>query len=433
MRAVGRIMIDKMMIFATSFSRREQNKLACGAFIGCFIIAVTLSTVFKPYLAPLPICKLIILTLATFSLMKPIICNFSNSRSDVYEINGDVRIHGMSSTIFIASSQEEKLSSWTIKPYARKGDTLAMGGIPHCNQTFSTPAIIFSTGGYAGNHFHAFTDVLVPLFLTSQQFNRTTVFLVTDNYSGWTSKYKVILEKLSKYDIYDIDKENQVLCFSRMIIGLKAHKEFTIDPSEFTHYSMRNFTKMLRSAYSLERESVNDCQTCRIRQPRMLIICRKRGRYLVNKHAIADMARSLGFDVVLKQMVWNVSLVAQLVNSFDVMVGVHGAGLTNMVFLPENAIIIQIIPFGLDFLAKTCFQIPAENMNLRYLEYKTNLNESSLSAKYSLDTKIYTDPAAINKKGFDGFRSVYLDNQDINLDLGRFRKTLLRALECFHG
>ncbi|KAL6559672.1 hypothetical protein OROGR_004792 [Orobanche gracilis] len=451
-------MIDKM-VFARSFSRREQKFFACGAFVGCFIIAVTLSTVFRPYIDPPHMYRFEVQS------TKPSFRNLSNSRSDVYEVTGDVRIHCSSSTIFIASpsrQMEDRLitvsnriaaSSWTVKPYARRQDTLAMGRVttlkvkyvhpsllflPNCNHLLSskiTPAIIFSTGGYAGNHFHAFTDVLLPLYFTSHQFNRNVLFLVLDKYPDWISKYKLILEKLSKYDVVHINDEkthDQVLCFSRVIIGLKANKEFTIDDPINTHdvpYSMimTNFTKLVRSAYSLQRDSVSTIRDYRQNRPRMLIVCRRKARNLVNKHAIADMARGLGFDVVLKKMVWNVSIVARLVNSFDVMVGVHGAGLTNMVFLPEHAIIIQIIPFGLDFIAKTCFQIPACSMNLRYLEYKANLNESSFSEKYSHDN--YTDSAAMKRKGFDGFRSVYLDNQDLNLDIGRFQKTLLKALE----
>ncbi|KAL3651900.1 hypothetical protein CASFOL_004902 [Castilleja foliolosa] len=436
------------MVFGKSFSRQKQKILAFGAFIGCFFIAVQLNMLSKTFLDPLPLYHLEV------DRMKPSIYNFSNSRSDVYEIIGDLRIQGSSSTIFISNIS----CSWKVKPYARKHDTFAMGKVttlkiknnsnssitmPKCNQILSsntsTPAIIFSTGGYAGNPFHAFTDILLPLYFTSRQFNRSVLFLVFDMHPGWISKYKLILDKLSQYNVVDVDDKrnrNNVLCFPRAIIGLKANeKEFTIDDpvKKNVHHStiMTNFTKLLRSAYSLERGSV--LMGGNYRRPRMLVVCRRKGRHLLNKHEIAEMARGLGFDVVLKKIVWNVSIVARLVNSFDVMVGVHGAGLTNMLFLPENAIVIQIVPFGLEYIAKTCFKIPAMSMNLRYLEYKAELNESTLPSKYSGDGKIdYTDPAAITKKGFEVFRSVYLDNQDLNIELSRFRRTLLKALEHLH-
>ncbi|KAI3472777.1 hypothetical protein Pfo_030875 [Paulownia fortunei] len=438
-------------ILSRSFSRHEQKKMGRGAFMGCFVMAFALCTVFKPYLGPLPLMnsglKMLIMGTEEISeqshirakSVKPIIHNFTNSRSQVYEMNGDIRIHGNSSTIFIASTQELNITSWTITPYARKGDKVAMGKVrkfrimeqptnttPHCSRNFSIPAIVFSSGGYAGNHFHDFTDMLIPLYLTSQQFNRTVLFLVADKRPWWASKYKLILEKLSKYDVIDIDNENEVLCFSRMIVGLKAHKELSIDPSESPHYSVRDFRKFLRSTYSLDREFVNHH-----RRPRLLIVSRRKTRHLTNEGEVAEMARSLGFDVAVKEMGWQVSSVAQFVNSFDVMIGVHGAGLTNMVFLPENAVVIQIVPFGLDLLAKYYFQTPAKDMKLRYLEYKVILNESSLLGKYPPDSDVFRDPVGVHEKGWHAFRSVYLDNQDVNVDLGRFRKTLLKALELF--
>ncbi|KAL7099114.1 hypothetical protein ACP275_09G062100 [Erythranthe tilingii] len=442
------------MIVARSFSPMEQKKLGCAAFfLAFFIIAVTLSSIFKPYLGPLPTY------FGVENTMKnPIISNLSNSVSDVYEIEGDVRIHGSTSTIFISTPPQQINSTttkqfWSTKPYPRKEDTVAMAKVttfkiqyatavsspPQCDQIFTSPAVVFSAGGYAGNHYHAFVDVLVPLFSTSHHFNRDVVFLVTNDLSGynsssWTSKYKLILDKLSKHDIYKADTENRVLCFSRIVVGLiKTPREFAVvDPHYSTNNnsSTRDFNKLVRSAYSLKRESLSEnIRIFRQPRPRMLIIRRRRDRHLSNGKETVEMARSLGFDVVMKPVVWNVSSVARFVNSFDVLVGVHGAGLTNMVFLPENAVVIQIVPFGLENLARSCFGKPAEGMNFRYLEYKGSLNESSLVGKYSDGAKVYADPAAIYRKGFDGFRSVYLDNQDINLDLGRFKGTLLRALE----
>lgn len=44
-------------ILARSFSKHEQKRLGYGAFIACFLVALSFCTVFKPYLGPLPICK----------------------------------------------------------------------------------------------------------------------------------------------------------------------------------------------------------------------------------------------------------------------------------------------------------------------------------------------------------------------------------------
>ena len=147
------------------------------------------------------------------------LCNVMEPRGDICEINGDARIQGTSSSISLVSSSQmsimaaEKNNSWSIRPYARKGDRTAMSHvtewsvklvssheeIPQCNKNHSVPAILFSQGGYTGNHFHDFTDVLIPLFLTSRQYNGEVQFLVTDRRPFWIAKFRSILQTLSRY------------------------------------------------------------------------------------------------------------------------------------------------------------------------------------------------------------------------------------------
>lgn len=195
-----------------------------------------------------------------------------------------------------------------------------------------------------------------------------------------------------------------------------------ISPNESAGAFFGSFAKFVRRVFSLP---LNYRVTRR--QPRMLIISRNHNRKLINEHEICHVARGLGFDVSLTQLTWNLTSTAELVNTFDVMVGVHGAGLTNMIFLPENAILVQITPFGVDVEARICFEWAGELMNLRYLEYKVSLNESSLLGKYPVDSVFYRDPEAIRNRSYGEFHSVYLDSQDLRLDLNRFKKTLLRA------
>ncbi|KAL1544384.1 alpha-1,3-arabinosyltransferase XAT3-like [Salvia divinorum] len=365
------------------------------------------------------------------------ILNYSNSRSDVYEFKGDVRMESSTSTIFIASMNHPNIPH-TIKPHPRKFDADAMNTIsafeikaappeqlPDCSNTLDAPAILFSTGGHAGNHFHRFSDVLIPLFVTSLRFNRDVIFLVTNHDSRLTSQHRKTLEILSRYEVVDIDRENQTLCFPNVIVGLRAHEhDLSIDPSPFSSFSTRNFTKLLRSAYSLERDSVGDHY-----RPRMLLIPRTKSRRLTNEVEVVELARRLGFDSVVHKVGHQLESAAKIVNSFDVMVGVHGAALTNMLFLPENAIVIQITPVGLHNFARTCYGRPPEEMKLKYLEYKVRLNESSLFGKYPDHSLIYTNPVQYcHKRGFQVCKNMYMDNQDVNLDLPRFQDTLLKAL-----
>nr|AGS18881.1 GT61_7 [Plantago ovata] len=403
-----------------------------GAFLlGCIIMLFTaVYTVFESY--PVPLLKY-----SSIGNQQPIIHNFSNPRSDVYEMIGDIRLNGSSATILMVSNSENNMTPVTVKPYARKADNCAMQNVrewkitaeanvasPRCSQTITTPAVVFSTAGYSGNHFHDFSDTLLPLYLTSRQFNRSVLFLVTNAQDWWISKHYTILDSLSSYNILDIDSQNEVLCFSRVIIGLKADKDLRADHPSPPHYSMLDFAQFLRNVYSLGRESVKDFHGFRL--PRMLIISRQHSRRINNEGDVVDMARGVGFDVIAEEMGHNIDSVAHLVNSVDVMVGVHGAGLTNQIFLPKDAVVIQIMPIGLDVLPHF-YDFPPKDLKLRYIGYSVSLNESSLFGKYPMDSEVFTNPRAIQE--YEEFKSIYLDNQDLNIDVSKFRETILKAKE----
>ncbi|KAG5536148.1 hypothetical protein RHGRI_023814 [Rhododendron griersonianum] len=281
----------------------------------------------------------------------------------------------------------------TVQEFTIRFVATSIQEIPTCTHNHSVPGLVFSTSGYTGNLFHDFTDVVIPLFLTSREFDGQVKFLVTNKRSwrSWRiSKYKEVLRKLSK--------------------------------------------EFLGGAYSLERErAIEVTGDGGGKRPRLLIISRKSTRLLMNEGEIVTMATGLGFEVVVTEADSNLARFANLVNSCDVLMGVHGAGLTNMVFLPKNAIVIQILPLGgLEWLGRTDFGDPAKDMNLRYLEYQIGEEESSLRQEYPPDHQVFKDPYSILKQGWLAFRAVYLDKQNVTLDVGRFQATLLEALNLLH-
>ncbi|KVI04396.1 hypothetical protein Ccrd_017289 [Cynara cardunculus var. scolymus] len=421
-------------IFARSFSRHDQKRFGYTALVVCFIVTCCLCTVFKPYLAPLP---------AYIGIKETkLLCNTTKPRSDTCMMKGDVRIQGNSSTIFVLSSHVEN-ASWTIKPYARKGDEKAMQSVtnfsikaieeqaetmPKCTKMYNEPAIVFSVGGYGGNNFHAFTDVIIPLYATSREFNREVRFLVANKRSQWTTKFQKVLDKLSRYENIDIDNDNQVHCFPSMIVGL--NKE---DRQELHTDSMNDFIRFLRSSYSLERSTTIKLTNSSIKRPRLLIVSRQKTRAFMNLKDVVGAAQEMGFEVIVTEMNANMTQVSRLVNSCDVMMGVHGAGLTNMVFLPENGVVIQVVPCGkMEWLANTDFGEPSKAMGLKYLEYKISEEESTLIDQYPHNHQVFRDPGSIQRKGWGAFRSIYLDKQNVKLDVAKFKETLSKALELLH-
>ncbi|XP_039789324.1 alpha-1,3-arabinosyltransferase XAT2-like isoform X3 [Panicum virgatum] len=338
---------------------------------------------------------------------KPL-CDFSNFRANVCEMRGNIRIHPSgSSVMYMEPTGSMKDEQWKIKPYPRKG--------------------------YTGNLFHDFTDVLVPLFTTASEFNGEVQFLITDMAIWWTRKYAVVFEKLTKYPLIDFNKDNEVHCFKHTIVGLHAYMEFTIDPLKAPHnYSMVDFNKFMRRTYSLPRDEVTALGEVPRTKPKLLIISRQRTRMFLNLKEIVAMAEEIGYEVVVEEanVNSNVAHFAKVVNSVDVMMGVHGAGLTNCVFLPHSAILIQIVPWGaLDGICRVDFGYPAEQMGLRYKHYSISVHESSLMDQYPLDHEIFRNPLAFHKNGFEFVRRTFMDTQNVRLDCKRFRPILLDALD----
>ncbi|URE40769.1 glycosyltransferase [Musa troglodytarum] len=391
---------------------------------------------------------------AAIDLSKPI-CSETSKRSNVCEAVGDIRLQGSSHTILLHPSLTDR--EWKTKPYCRKHDPPAMRNIkewtmkpfpigeppPRCTVNHTVPALVFSIGGFTGNLFHDFTDVIVPLFISSYQFRGEVQFVVADIKPWWVSKFIVILKQLSDYDIIDANNEEDreaVRCFPRVIVGLSFHKELGVDPSKTpTGYSIVDFKAMLRKAYGLERPTAapsGDPWDIR-RKPRMLIISRKKTRAFLNERGMTDMAMSLGFDVRVAEpdATTDLAKFARLVNSADVMIGVHGAGLTNMVFLPEGAVLIQVVPMGgLDWLARDTFGQPSPDMQLKYMDYRIQADESTLSDEYPADHPVLKDPYSIHKQGWNALSKTYLDNQNVRPHLGRLRNALMDALKHLpHG
>ncbi|KAI3920984.1 hypothetical protein MKW92_049678 [Papaver armeniacum] len=477
-------------ILPNTFSRHEQKKFRYGALVICLIILLTSFTVYKSSFSYFSVvnlrssidtglsllivrdkCAEAPLMVEDIGMKQEPVCDISNPMTDFCDINGDVRIHGKTSTVLFNTSSQNGIYTgnepWKIKPYPRKIDINAMRNVsqfsikafinntgkevPQCNFSHNVPAIIFSTAGYSWNHFHAYADIFIPLFLTSHMFNKEVQFLIANSNRYWIFKYKVIFQHLSRYPIINIDKEDNVHCYKRVIIGLKVHKDFNIDPMKSPEgYSMTDFTKFIRSAYSLNSKSsamkIRDNLTAsknqqQQQQPRLLLVSRKKTRKIINEDEVVTMANSLGYEVIVAEPGSGMDCLrfAEVASTCDVMVGVHGAGLTNIVFLPTNAILIQIVPLGgLETVCRNYFGEPAKDMKLRYLEYKISVKESSLIEQYPLNHVVFKDPLSFSKlgwspEGWSALRAVYLDRQDVHIDVHRFRLTLLKALQLLRN
>ncbi|KAM0931820.1 hypothetical protein ACQ4PT_000102 [Festuca glaucescens] len=372
-------------------------------------------------------------------------------------MEGDVRMHGKSAILYVVAASHDSYrpengTAVTICPYPRKGELPTMQKIrevtirpvatapalPRCTATHDVPAVVFSTGGFSSNAFHVMADIFIPLYNTAREYDGRVQLVATDYDRKWVSKYRHLLAALSVYPVIDFDTNDVVRCFPSARVGIDSHKDLGIIPAMSRNgYTMMGFQGFLRSAYSLKRAWATPVNRSSGARPRLIMIPRGETRALTNEADVIAAAREVGFEVVTVglEVVSDLARFSEVVNQCDVLVGVHGAGLTNFVFLPRaspregqgpavflprGATVVQILPWGeLKWMSWSDYRDPLADMGLRYAEYEVTAEETTLKEVYPRDHAVFTDPLSIHKQGFDMVWSIFL-GQNLTLDTNRF-------------
>ncbi|CAN6221374.1 unnamed protein product [Urochloa humidicola] len=386
---------------------------------------------------------------------KPI-CDLSDPRYDICEISGDARTLGANRTVLYvpragelggAISQEwrirdqsRKYLEYVQKVTVRSLNASEAAAAPECTSRHAFPALVFAMNGLTSNPWHDFSDVLIPLFITTRALEGEVQFLVSDHQQWFADKYRLILTNLSRYDAVNLNQDAGVRCYGHLTVGLRGHRDLGIDPARAPrNYTMLDFRLYVREIYSLPPAGVDIPYKAVVaannepqRKPRMMVINRGRTRKFVNFPEIVTAAESAGFEVIPVEPRRDLSVeeFSRVVDSCDVLMGAHGAGLTNFFFLRTNAVMLQVVPWGhMEYPAMGYYGIPAKEMELRDVEYSIAAEESTLYDKYGKDSPVISDPEAIHKQGWRAGMKYYWIEQDIRLNVTRFAATLHRVLQ----
>ncbi|ESQ33336.1 hypothetical protein EUTSA_v10008470mg [Eutrema salsugineum] len=255
-------------------------------------------------------------------------------------------------------------------------------------------------------------------------------------------KYGDIVSQLSDYPPVDFNGDNRTHCFKESIVGLMIHDELTVDPSlMFGNKTILDFRNVLDRAYwprirgLIQDEAANKTgkrfQELGLKKPKLVILSRNGSREVLNENLLVGLAEEIGFfvEVLRPDKTTELAKIYRCLNSSDVMIGVHGAAMTHLLFLKPRTVFIQIIPIGTEWAAETYYGEPAKKLRLKYIGYKIKPDESSLYDEYGKDDPIIRDPKSFTRKGWDYTKKMYLERQNVKLDLKRFRKPLSCAYD----
>ncbi|KAG6557772.1 hypothetical protein Mapa_000539 [Marchantia paleacea] len=392
-------------------------------------------------------------------------CDRSDNRTDICYIRGDVHlfpgIAGQKVSVHLFSNDD---LTWhgeeQIQPYTRKYDPATMDTVDPvvlrskyteffhpvesvCDIVHSVPLILFSAGGYTGNPYHDFQDVLVPMFITSKPYDGDVVFAITQARDWWLEKFSPLFRQMTKNEIIDMNQNKKVHCFPEATIGLRLHGELKVNPAHMPHNeTMKDFQDMVHRAYGeipshellAKAKTSSRCPNYSFRggdcKLKLVILARNQTRVILNQAQVASFAQREGFDVQVLNPWGGTDLrtLYKVINGADVMMGVHGAALTHMVFMRPHSVLVQIVPLGTDWPSRTYYQEPAINsLHLQYLEYRITPDESTLSRTYSRDHPAVTDPEAVIAKNWETRKKIYMQGQDVRLSLPKLKLMLHEA------
>nr|BAJ91298.1 predicted protein [Hordeum vulgare subsp. vulgare]BAJ98181.1 predicted protein [Hordeum vulgare subsp. vulgare] len=404
-------------------------------------------------------------------------CDRTSPRADLCVMRGDVRTHAASNSLFLlaaAAPADER-----IRPYTRKwestvmstidelrlravppeGSDAAAAGPAGCDVRHDVPAVVFSTGGYTGNVYHEFNDGIIPLYITARRYDRKVVFVMLEYHDWWITKYGHIVDQLSDFPPVDFSNDTRTHCFPEAVVGLRIHDELAIDASRMPgNQGILDFRQILDDAHRgrinaiIDEEKASPLAAPAAAQakkqqprsisgteelledeykPRLVIVSRNGSRAIENEDELARAAARAGFRVTVLRPRPDTELAQmyRVLNGSDVMVGVHGAAMTHFLFMRPGSAFIQVVPLGTDWAAENYYGEPARRLGLRYIPYKILPSESSLFRRYARDDPVLTDPVAVNAKGWQVTKKVYLDGQNVRLDMARFRRRLSDAYD----
>lgn len=374
-----------------------------------------------------------------------IVCDRSQFRTDICTAFGHVQMHAPSGLFLLDARDKHNYGiEEKIRPYTRKWEKSVMDIVHEvtlksvmfpkdsnfeCDIVHNVPAIVFSTGGYTGNLFHEFNDGIIPLYITSQHLEKEVVFIIVDCHNWWLTKYDEILKQLTRYRVINFENETMVHCFPEVTAGLFIHGDVMVDPALMFHNkSLLDFRAFLNQAYT-PHWFVPDKSIEAVSKPHLVIIVRVGSRMILNLKEVVELAEQVGFNVTIWKPVRTTELKTtyRLLNSSHVLLGVHGAALTHFMFMRPGSVFIQVIPLGTNWAAETYFGEPAERMGIHYIGYNIDIKESTLSSKYDRNDIVLTNPNAVGKRGWAATKEIYLESQDVIIDLNRMRRTLIDA------
>jgi len=233
----------------------------------------------------------------------------------------------------------------------------------------SVPEGIIAADAWSGNYFHWFTDSLVKIQWSAKQYPNAKVFL------------PVILKQCDFIEgsLWALKLTNRVVwCKNYEFKKLK-----TAFIPKFSYPTGNYNAKLLQELQ--ESLIVNEAEPPK----RKVFIHRKTTRKIINQIEVDEVLKAAGFEsYYLEDLSWRQQV--HLFSSTKVICAVHGAGLTNMLFMPKGGQVIELRKK--EDVNNNCYFTMASDLNMAYYYLQCEVDDDSKNTQkndFIVDTEAF--------------------------------------------
>lgn len=183
---------------------------------------------------------------------------------------------------------------------------------------------LWLTDDWSLGYFHWLSDVLSKLYAMRDRINDFVLLLPAQYQSA-----PFVEASLNAFEVNKIEfiQPNEVLTVDRLTIATP------IAPSgHFREDVIKGVRRVLLERYGAKQRPARRLYLSRSRAPK---------RRVVNEVEVLALMRELGFEIVFAEDL-TFSEQVNLASTANLLVSNHGAGLTNMLFLPEGANVLEL-------------------------------------------------------------------------------------------
>lgn len=241
-------------------------------------------------------------------------------------------------------------------------------------KTINIQEAVYLTDTWSNNYFHWFTDVLPRLFIAEKQFENH-VFLIPSKFKA----FEYITASLQAFDKTTIVWLHN---YQKAKVKELVYIPITAPTGNYNEEILNELSQKLRKFFKLDL----------IEPFKKIMISREKAvnRKIINHKEIINLLQNNDVqEVVFEELTWHEQI--KIAAESSALIGTHGAGLTNMLFMKANAIIVELRRANDSH--NNCYFSMASALNMNYyyvLNDVDDIKKTTQQNNFIIDSKSLT-------------------------------------------